>query len=332
MEADANFHPAWCVFEGMRQICMGLTLVSCLAMAGCVEWDFGSSSDRYQSDFHYSYPLTPGGRLEVDNFNGSLEITGWDQPTCEISGVKYASTEEMRDRIKIDVRHDANLIEIRSVRPAEEFHGNLGVRYVIHVPHKVELSRIVSTNGSVHVDGAEGRAEIKTSNGAVRVESLAGMLTVHTSNGAVTADEISGVMSLHTSNGSIRAEHVMAGVEATTSNGPITVNFDEKAPVSTTPLKFETNNGRIDISLPTAPKSEIRAHTSNSSITLRLPASASARVRAETTHGQVRSDFGASDVESDKHRKRQELDETIGGGGPLIDLHTTNGSIRLLKM
>src|SRR5262249_32935188 len=161
------------------------------------------------------------GRLEIDNFNGDVEITGWDEPRCEISGAKYAGSADVRDHIKIDISPAANLVYVRSVRPTGEFHGNLGVRYSIHVPRKVELSRIVSSNGKIRIEDIEGRADLKTSNGAVRVDSLNGALNVHTSNAPVTVENIAGIMSLHTSNGAIRAEHVMAGVEAHTSNSGI---------------------------------------------------------------------------------------------------------------
>jgi DUF4097 and DUF4098 domain-containing protein YvlB len=306
-------------------------LSPCLLLGACDVSDF-DSSDRYQTDFHYSYTLNPGGRLEVENFNGPVEITGWDQSRCEISGVKYASTAELRDRIKIEVDHGANGIYVRSVRPGGDFHGNLGARYVIHVPRKTELNRITSSNGSIHVEDIEGSADLKTSNGPLRVESLNGTLTAHTSNGSLTAENVAGPMALRTSNNSIRAERVSAGIEATTSNGSITVHFDDKAAVSSAPLKFETNNGRIDITMPTPPKSEIRAQTSNSSITLRLPPNTSAKIRAETSHGEVRSDFISDSAEGEQHGRRQTLEETIGGGGPLIRLHTSNGSIRLLRM
>lgn len=308
-----------------------LTLAPCVFLGACDMREF-DSSERYQSDFHYSYALKPGGRLEVENFNGPVEIAGWDEARCDISGSKYASTAEMRDRIKIEVHQTGDLVFAHSVRPSGDFGGNMGVRYVIHVPRKVELSRILSSNGSLHVEDIEGRATLQTSNGAVKVDSLSGPLTAHTSNGSVTVEGVSGVSAIHTSNGAIRAEHVMAGIEATTSNGSITVEFDEKAPVTSTPLKFETNNGRIDITMPTSPKSEIRAHTSNNSITLRLPADASAKVRMETTHGQVKSDFQADGAQGHDHHRRQNVEETIGSGGPFIDLQTTNGSIRLLKM
>jgi hypothetical protein len=315
----------------MRQTHLTVTLISSCLLGACDYREF-DSSERFSSDFHYSYALNPGGRLEVENFNGPVEITGWDEPRCEISGSKFASTAEMRDRIKIEVNQSGNVVYARSVRPVGDFHGNVGVRYVIHVPRKVELSRISSSNGSIHVEDTEGRAELKTSNGGVRAVSLTGMMIATTSNGPITAESVTGIMSLRTSNGAIRAEHVMAGIEANTSNGPITVHFDEKAPVSTTPLKFETTNGRIDISVPTAPRSDIRAHTNNNSITVRLPSNASAKVRMETTHGTVRSDFQSTDTQGEKHRRRQTLDETIGSGGPVIDLHTSNGSIQLLRM
>lgn len=305
-------------------------ILPCLVLGACDYRDF-DPSDRYQSDFHYSYPLNPGGRLEVDSFNGEIEIAGWDENRCDISGVKYASTAEIRDRIKIEVNPSANGIFVRSERPIEDFHGNTGVRYVIHVPRKTALSRITTSNGSIHIEDVEGPADLKTRNGPVRVESLKGTLTAHTTNGSITAEQVVGAMDLRTSNGPIRAEHVMAAVEANTSNGSITVNFDDRTPVSPAPLKLETDNGSVDVTIPTPPKSDIRARTRNHGITLRLPENTTANLRAETSHGEVHSDFGPQ-TESDRHSRQRVREETIGGGGPLIDLHTTNGSIRLLRM
>jgi len=45
-----------------------LSLCTCAVM-------FAGSSSRYKEDFHYSYPQTAGGRLVLENFNGSVEIT-----------------------------------------------------------------------------------------------------------------------------------------------------------------------------------------------------------------------------------------------------------------
>jgi hypothetical protein len=96
-------------------------------------------------------------------------------------------------------------------------------------------------------------------------------------------------------------------------------------------VRAESSNGHIDLTLDAKLLPEVRASTSNSSILLRLPASANARVRAGTSHASITSDFDG--LQSDAYRRRHsELHGTIGGGGPLIDLTSSNGSIKILKL
>src|SRR2546427_2428065 len=101
-----------------------------LLLAGCDWEDFGSS-ERYSTDFHYNYPLKSGGRVSLDNFNGSVEIAGWDQETVDVSGAKYGPTPEARDAIKIEVTPAPDSVTIRTVRPSER--RNVGARYVLRV-------------------------------------------------------------------------------------------------------------------------------------------------------------------------------------------------------
>src|SRR5712691_6624322 len=126
-----------------------LTAIAILP-TGCDLDDIGSfgNAHAYEKDFHYSYALKPGGRLALDNFNGSVEITGWDQDKVEIDGNRYASTPELLDSIRIDVAATGDSIQVRTVRPSER-HGNMGASYTIRAPRKVNLDRIVSSNGSV---------------------------------------------------------------------------------------------------------------------------------------------------------------------------------------
>src|ERR1051325_9277860 len=142
-----------------------------LLLAGCDFEDF-SSSDRYSEDFHYNYSLKAGGKISLENFNGSIEISGWDQETVDVSGAKYASTPEARDAIKIQITPSAESVAIRTVKPPER--RNCGARFVLKVPRRVELERITSSNGSVRIQGVDGPARLKTSNGAMRVFNLGG--------------------------------------------------------------------------------------------------------------------------------------------------------------
>ena len=75
---------------------------------------------------------------------------------------------------------------------------------------------------------------------------------------------------------------------------------------------------------------EVRAGTSNSSITVRMPATTDAQLDAHTSNGSITSDFDVN-IHSGEVSKRH-LEGSIGKGGPLLDLHTSNGSIKLLRL
>src|SRR5579864_4969705 len=94
---------------------------------------------RYREDFHYSYPQTAGGKLTVDNFNGSLEITGWDQNTVDVSGTKYASSQDLLNAIKVEVSNSANAVQVRTSRPGGVHMGSQGAKYIIRVPRRTML-------------------------------------------------------------------------------------------------------------------------------------------------------------------------------------------------
>ena len=297
-------------------------------LTGCDlnEVDLFGNSHAYEKDFHYSYPLKPGGRLALDSFNGSVEIRGWDQDKVEIDGVQYASTREMRDAIKIDVIASGDLVQIRTIRPSPTY-GNMGAKYIIKAPRKVNLDRIVTSNGSVKVDDIEGVARIRTSNGAVRAARLRGNLEVQTSNGSVEVRDLDGPATIRTSNGRVQVDGVRGTLQATTSNGSISARL--RTPEPHRAVKLETTNGGIDLTMDALEDNEVRASTSNGGITVKLPARIGARVRARTSHSSIHTDF---DVKRENERSKHSLDGVIGEGGPALELTSSNGSIRLLKL
>jgi hypothetical protein len=294
-------------------------------LMGCDLEAWGPAS-RYKEDFHHTYPLKSGGRLYLENFNGPVEISGWERETADISGTKYASTPEVRDALKIDIVTTGDSIRIRTVRPSGH-RGNMGASFVIKVPRQTALERIESSNGSIHVDDIQGDARLRTSNGKVEVARLRGALEARTSNGSVELQDVEGPAVLHTSNSAIRAQDVRGAFEATTSNGSIRASLSDVE--RRRPLKLVTSNGSIDLTVDGLRDNEIEAKTSNSPITLRLPASIAANVKAHTSSSSITSDF---DVTSKGRSSKNRLEGTIGGGGPLLDLVTSNGSIKLLKL
>ena len=306
----------------MRAILLPLLAIF---LAGCDDMDLNiGGSDRYREDFHFSFPLSAGGSLRLDSFNGAVEISSWDKNTVDIDGTKYASTEYRLKEMKIEFLPSVNSINIHTAPPLDH-RGNAGARFTIHVPKKTELASIVTSNGAIRVEGIEGAAHLRTSNGGVHVNGLVGPLEVQTSNGTVEVSDVTGDTTLRSSNGTIRADVRKGRFGATTSNGSITVHLME---ADSSPVRLESSNGHIELTMDAA--REVRASTSNSSITVRLPADVGAIVSAHTSNSSISCDFDVSvhGGQISKHR----LEGTIGKGGPLLDLGTSNGSIKILRM
>jgi DUF4097 and DUF4098 domain-containing protein YvlB len=256
-----------------------------LSLTGCDIEDF--SGGHFNRDFHYSYPMAAAGKLSVETFNGGIEVSGWDQPTVDISGTKSGPTQEAADDLEVSVDHSAAAVSVRVVRPSAR-RNNLGARFVIKVPRGATLERLVSSNGAIRTNDCAGPARLQTSNGAIQVTGLRGSLDAHTSNGRITAD-------------------------LARSEGPV---------------KLETSNGSVDLTLPPTFDDEVRAHTSNGSITLRVHSDMNARVEARTSNGKITSDL---DLRTTGEISKNRLEGVIGAGGPLLDLSTSNGGIRIVR-
>jgi DUF4097 and DUF4098 domain-containing protein YvlB len=283
----------------MRFAC---ALIAALLLSGCIIDDF-DNSDRYQSDFHYTWDMQPDVRVNAESFNGLIEIAGWDQNKVEITGTKFASTEPLRDAIKIDIQHTPGSVDIRAVKPSGRI-GGMGARFTMHVPRSAQLDRITTSNGGIRINDVAGAAHLLGSNGIIKVGNVSGNVDAHTSNGGIDVESIRGGATLKTSNGGIRAENVGGAFDA------------------------ETSNGAIELTAMTAPKENIRARTSNGGITLHLPPATAARLIANTSNSSVSCEF---DLTSRSENRKNHLEGMIGAGGPTIELNSSNGRIRVLR-
>ena len=93
---------------------------------------------RYTEEFHQTYPLAAGGRVELDNLNGAVHITAWDQNVVKVDAVKYAGTKERLDETQIEVEAGSDFVSIRTKYP--------------HHDHTFSGGWTRSCRGGVHFD------------------------------------------------------------------------------------------------------------------------------------------------------------------------------------
>ena len=310
---------------GMR---LALVLATALLFTGCDDlWEY----DDYQADFHYHYDFQPGGRIEVDNpNNGSVEIEGWDRNTVDVSGMKFASRESSLEALRIDVHNSPGSIVIRTMPPP--FH-RAWARYTIRVPRKTAVERVSTVNGHIllrNLDAIEQAqtAHLKTVNGSIEANDVHSAIEAQTVNGHIELRDIGGAVTMRGWNGRLEAERIDGACEARSVNGSITIQLDQAA---NGPIKVNTTNGRVDLTLRGKPEDSIRAQAVNGSITLRLPSETNAHLRASTVHAPITSDFDVYEHFPGRMHGNNSVDGKLGSGGPEIELSTWNGRISVLK-
>lgn len=131
-------------------------------------------------------------------------------------------------------------------------------------------------------------------------------LDVTTVNGGVEIRGVSGRLRLRSTNGRIDVAGGGGSIDAATTNGGISAELSEVS-------------GIDDLSL----------HTTNGGVHLALPADAGAELSARTTNGSIETDLP---VQLQGRLRRTRIEGTLNGGGPRLDISTTNGSIRIASL
>jgi DUF4097 and DUF4098 domain-containing protein YvlB len=225
-------------------------------------------------EFHQTYALTPDGRIELDNINGPVHITAWDQNQVKVDAVKYAYTKERLEEAKIEINSGKDYLSIRTHYPGTDHTFNWGshnnpaeVEYTLTVPRTARLDEIKLINGSLDVNGVHGQVEASCINGRLEATNLSGRAELSTINGHLDAkfDQLHGSsIELKSVNGSVELtipSDSKAEIEASTLSGGIENDFglhvnhhqyvghDLRGELGTggPRIKISNVNGRIEI-------------------------------------------------------------------------------------
>jgi len=216
---------------------MGVVLGMLCALAFAANSQASDYSDRVTEEFHHSYPLSATGRVDLDNINGAVHITAWDQNEVKVDAVKYASSKERLDDVKIDVDSDSSHLSIRTKFRDRDYTGPgtgweaFGVEYTLMVPRGVFLDEIKLINGSLDIHGMAGEVRANCINGRLKIDGSQGRVELKTINGKLDAqfDRLgSSPIELSSVNGSVELtlpSDAKAEIEASTVSGGINTDF-----------------------------------------------------------------------------------------------------------
>ena len=217
--------------------------------SGC---DIATASLRHTetTEWRKSYEVQPGGRVEIRNVNGAIEVESGTGNTVEVVAKKSARGATPEDakrnleRLEIVDQSDASSVKVETKTGGNFFGGHGSITYVVRVP----------TGRRLH---------FSTVNGGVELNSVSGEITAEATNGGV------------------RGRNVSGSIVATTTNGGVEVDV---AQLGEQGARLECTNGGVGIRLPADARASISASVSNGGIDtsgIKLDTTESTRRRLE---------------------------------------------------
>jgi DUF4097 and DUF4098 domain-containing protein YvlB len=228
----------------------------------------------FTEEFHQTYPIAADGRIGLDNINGDVHISTWDQNEVKVDAVKYANSKERLEDARIEIDSNKDSLSIRTKYRDHDLTFNWGSRnnppsvdYTLTVPRSIRLDEIKLINGSLNLTGVTGEVRASCINGRLEANNLAGRADLSTINGGLEAkfDQLSGSsVELKSVNGRVELtipSDSKAEIEASTVSGGIENDFglhvnhhrfvghDLRGELGTggSRIKLENVNGRIEI-------------------------------------------------------------------------------------
>jgi hypothetical protein len=196
-----------------------------------------ASPGKLTKEFHHTYPLSAEGRIELDNINGAVHITAWDQNEVKVDAVKYANTKERLDEMNIEVEATNDFVSIETKYPHNGltfdggWHDPGGVEYTLTVPRNARLDEIKLINGSLDIHAVNGEVHASCINGRLTADNLQGRVELSTINGHLVAQFQQlgdNTVELKSVNGSVELtmpSDANADLEASTVSGGIENDF-----------------------------------------------------------------------------------------------------------
>jgi Putative adhesin len=253
-----------------------LPLVAALSLTAACDIALSGAREEATETLTRSFPLSPGGTLDIATTNGRIEVVAGSGQTVEVKAVKVAraaTKEGAADLLKnLQLKEEVtpDLVKLRAERGGKGGPTLTGwgtsteIRYFVTVPANTKVL-LNTTNGEIEVVNVTASAQLETVNGQINARGLGGDVKASTTNGGVDISfaALTGDVNVETTNGSVTvrlpadAKAVLLG---RTTNGGLSVDGLQVEEV-------ERSRRRLEAKINGGGARRIEAETTNGGIT-----------------------------------------------------------------
>ncbi len=310
----------------------------------------GSVSADVEDRIEKEYRVNPGGTLTIESDLGSIEVESVRgnkviiQVRRKVKAHSRKEAENILDNFDLEFRQHGDDVSVVArwinKNRFSSMRNRLQLRYKIQVPRRYNVD-LQTAGGSIVVSELVGKVRTqtsggslifgditgpvfgRTSGGSITLEGCKGKADIKTSGGSIQIGRVQGSVIAHTSGGSIRIDQAKGKVEALTSGGSIRVKEVMGA------IKARTSGGSIKAYITRQPDDDCELMTSGGSVYVYLAANLRLDIDAKTSAGRVKTELP---IDSIGKKKKSTLKGKLNGGGPLLYLRTSGGSIYLKRI
>lgn len=326
----------------------GFVFAMLLAMAGVAIFAASGSAGDFTAEGSFDRTLKVSGPvdLEVATGAGRITVRTGEPGSVRVVGTIRANTgwridrrdaEEKVRRIEANppIEQDGNKLRIGRIED-EELRRNVSISYELTVPAETRL-RSETGSGSQTIEGVRGPLEASTGSGSLKISNIGAEVRASTGSGGIELDTVQGNVRASTGSGRIHGTRISGGFTGHTGSGSVEV--EQSAPGNT---EVETGSGSVTvqgvrgslrvrtgsggISAQGEPTGEWRLHTGSGGVTVRLPQQAAFDLHARTSSGHIKT---SHPVTVEGLISRRELRGKVRGGGFLLDVSTSSGSVEI---
>ncbi len=267
---------------------------------------FQAAGAEQQGSFDRALTVTGAVDLDVQTSSGRIEVRPGDTSSVRIHGVIRAHDDAFQDagnrvhEIETNPPIQQTGNSIRITPPADDWaRRHLSISYELTVPAQTRV-RARTGSGSESAEGIHGPVELETGSGSVTVARVDDEVRIHTGSGRIELDSLKGKVDAHTGSGSIQGSGITGPISANTGSG--SVRLEQTAVAA---LEAHTGSGGVNVRLPADAAFDLYAHTGSGHVYVDHPITIQGTLGGREVQGKVK------------------------GGGPLVDVRTGSGSVRI---
>jgi DUF4097 and DUF4098 domain-containing protein YvlB len=295
----------------MRLALLLSTTVVALAAGAAVHAAEHSSDQQVNAD--------PRGTVEVSNFAGRVQVSGWDKPFVSVHSNLSGDVDN------VDVRSDHGRTSINVRMHGFSFGGGGEADLDIKVPRGSELD-VTSVSADVISTGMSGVQRLKTVSGSIKADIAQADVEAKTVSGEVVLRGSGKPGELHATSisGGIRLEHGAGDLEATTVSGDLSVELDPGRSV-----RVRTTSGRMVIQGKLAKDADVDAQTVSGDVKLHAAPEGGYDYEVSTFSGDIRNCFNVEAEKTSRYGPGERLTGSRGSGAGHVRIKTMSGYIDL---